>query len=238
MAKPSVSIIIPAHNEALLLTKCLTALVNQKESPPFEIIVVDNNSSDNTSQIARSFAARVVREKKQGPAAARNRGIREARSQLLIFVDADCIVAPRHVARINEWFGADPKRLAAAGAYDFYDAPFIIRWFAKKTRLYMRYYRILKSLFDVQILLSGNFAIRKDTMLKVGGFDETFQDIYHSEDTDLAIRLHKAGITVQYLPMMTVRSSHRRIKNFDMGQQVSRLSTHFGYLVNYKMKSS
>ncbi len=237
MVRPLVSVIIPAHNEELLLAKCLQSLADQKEAPPFETIVVDNNSTDRTAQIARSFGAHVVQEKKPGPTAARNRGVAVSHAEILIFLDADCIVAPRHVSRIHKWFTANNSRQAAAGAYDFYDADVFIRWFTKKSRLYFWYYRILRKFFGVQVLLSGNFAIRKAILLSVGGFNEQFTDITRSEDTELAIRLRRAGIRVQFFPAMTVRSSHRRIKRFDIRDQFSRISTHFGYLFHYKWKN-
>lgn len=238
MSAPNVSVIIPAHNEAFLLPRCLTALTHQKENPPFELIVVDNNSSDDTARIAQSFGVKVIRETKPGPAAARNRGIRAASGDILIFVDADCIVAPKHVARVVEWFSRDPRRDAVAGAYFFYDAPLWIRWSAKKIRLYSLYYKIIRRFFGVQILLSGNFAIRKNALAHVGGFNERLSDITTSEDTDLAIRLKKAGVAVHFLPTITVRSSYRRMKNFDARDQVSRLSTHFSYLMRYKRESA
>ncbi len=110
---PEVSIVIPAYNAAPYLDRCLAGLAAQRAAPPFEVLLVDNNSSDNTVAIAKRHATehpwlRVLREDKQGAYAARNRGMSEARSGTLVFTDPDCVPRPDWLARLTE-------RLAAPG---------------------------------------------------------------------------------------------------------------------------
>ncbi len=88
-----ISVIIPAFNEEKNIKDCISSLLNQSYPKNFfEIIVVDNNSCDKTFELARSFPIRCLKETKiQGPAAARNRGVLEAKGEVLAFIDADCI---------------------------------------------------------------------------------------------------------------------------------------------------
>jgi glycosyltransferase involved in cell wall biosynthesis len=88
---PLISVIIPAFNEEKFLGNCLFSLKNQ-DFNDFEIIVVDNNSRDKTSKIAKKFGVKLVSEKNQGAALARNRGAKEAKGEILAFTDADTIL--------------------------------------------------------------------------------------------------------------------------------------------------
>lgn len=91
--RPAVSVVIPAYNEERYLAACLTSLQKQTLKN-FETIVVDNNSTDKTAEIARRFGAKVVKELKQGIIPARERGFREAKAEIIARTDADTIVAP------------------------------------------------------------------------------------------------------------------------------------------------
>ncbi len=235
MTHPAVSVIIPAQNEQILVAKCLISFLEQKDAPSFEIILVDNNSTDKTATIAKSLGVRVLHEPRPGAAHARNSGAKNARGDILIFADADCIASPKHIAKIHQWFSRDTRRKAVAGGYYYYDAPAWIRWSTVRMRLYPMYYGLLRRLFGVQVILGGNFAIRKDTFTQVGGYDEQLSHM-KSDDTDLAVRLHKMGTTVLFLPSMTVRSSYRRMHNFRISDQMSRLSSHYGLLLRYSLK--
>jgi cellulose synthase/poly-beta-1,6-N-acetylglucosamine synthase-like glycosyltransferase len=92
-----VSIIIPAYNAAGTVEDCLHALVAQEyPEEKYEIIIVDNNSSDNTADIIRKFPiVYLLEEKIQSSYAARNRGIEKAKGDILAFTDSDCIPGPR-----------------------------------------------------------------------------------------------------------------------------------------------
>lgn len=83
-----VSVIIPTFDEQEVIAKCLKSLTNQTYKP-LEIIVVDDGSRDNTLKIAKGFKVKVAKQKHQGPGTARNRGATLAKSEVLVFVDAD-----------------------------------------------------------------------------------------------------------------------------------------------------
>lgn len=99
-ADASVSVIIPCRNAANTLGRTLSALSRQVPTPPDEVIVVDDGSSDGSAELAEmtNVVTRVLRQRSEGPAAARNRGAAEATGELLVFLDADCEPTPRWLA--------------------------------------------------------------------------------------------------------------------------------------------
>ena len=87
-----VSVIVPAYNASATIGKTLEALSRQNCFQPFEVIVVDDGSSDNTADIVHSFAAvKYFRQDNAGPASARNLGAKMAQGDYLAFTDSDCI---------------------------------------------------------------------------------------------------------------------------------------------------
>lgn len=99
-ASPRFSVIVPTWNEARTLPALLESLRHQTVDG-FEILVADSGSTDATEAVARSFGARYVPGERKGPAEGRNRGAREARGEILVFVDADCVVAQDLLQRIG-----------------------------------------------------------------------------------------------------------------------------------------
>ena len=85
------SVIVPAHNAAQTIEECIEALL--KQSVPrekYEVIIVDDGSTDGTATLARSYGVRVLTQPHRGPAAARNAGAGQATGEVLLFTDADC----------------------------------------------------------------------------------------------------------------------------------------------------
>ncbi|MFQ5576479.1 MAG: glycosyltransferase, partial [Anaerolineae bacterium] len=112
-----ISVIVPAYNAAPTLVACLQALNTQTvPRDAYEIIVVDDGSTDDTAAVARRRGARVVTQANAGPAAARNRGVKLAAGDPLLFTDADCIPAPDWIARLSAPFD-DPAVAGAKGVY-------------------------------------------------------------------------------------------------------------------------
>ncbi len=104
---PLVSVIVPARDAAETLPRTLAALGDQEFDEEFEVIVVDDGSSDRSASIARDAGARVLQQGPLGPAPARNHGARQARARLLAFCDADVFPAPG-------WLAAGSRALARA----------------------------------------------------------------------------------------------------------------------------
>lgn len=101
VSSPAVSVIIPARDAAPTLSRTLTALGSQDFAAPFEVVVVDDGSRDQTAALAKRFEplVRLIRtEHSEGPGAARNRGVSAARGEVLAFTDADCAPTPGWLA--------------------------------------------------------------------------------------------------------------------------------------------
>lgn len=120
---PRFSVVIPAYNEEAFIGDCLTSLAAQDFPGPVEIIVVDNDSTDHTSQVARSHGVTVVHEQARGVCAARHRGTQLASGEIVVSTDADTTFGPGWLSRIDRAFLADPARVAVAGPCTFVDAP-------------------------------------------------------------------------------------------------------------------
>lgn len=116
---PRLSVVIPMYNSAGTLEACLAALESQTlPRCAFEILVVDNNSTDGSTEIARRFQqVRLLREPEQGAYAARNRALAAARGSVLVFTDPDCIPDPDWLEQIDERM-QDPEAMIIVGAAD------------------------------------------------------------------------------------------------------------------------
>lgn len=201
----NVSVVIPAYNEESYLKICLSALHNQT-TPPDEIIVVDNNSTDKTSTISRSLGAKVVNERKQGMIFARNKGFDSARNDLLARIDADVIVPGDWVKRILQNFEA--KNIdALTGPISYYDSrlipksPLITKFYLGTTRVLTRGNRFL---------VGPNMVVKKNMWLKIKSKINLDDSKVH-EDIDLSLKIIKVGGKIGYDPEMVVKSSARRI---------------------------
>src|SRR5689334_5698711 len=113
-----VSFVIPTYNRAAVLVECLQALDRQRESGiPFDVIVVDDGSSDGTAAALASLqptlgvAVQGLRQENQGPAVARNRGVAQARGELIVFLGDDIIVEPGYLAHLCAAYEACPGAL-------------------------------------------------------------------------------------------------------------------------------
>src|ERR1035437_8508182 len=111
-----ISVVVAAYNEEKDLPKCLTAITTQDfPKDDYEIIVVDNNSTDKTAEIAKSFGARVVQESKQGNTPAVKKGMDSATGEIIANTDADTVVFPDWLSTVKEIF-ADKDVVGATGS--------------------------------------------------------------------------------------------------------------------------
>lgn len=184
---PFTSVVIAAFNEEKYLSRCLESLRNQTyPKDRFRIIVVDNNSTDKTAQIAREFGAQVIPEKRQGNTFALKRGLDEAEGDIIAVTDSDTKVANDWLWTIARTF-ADPEVVAATGLIHVNAGSKIVSRLMEAAYFVYMYADALAGKF----LLSGfNFAVRREAYLKVGGMDPAF---VMSSDLDLGIRLAKIG---------------------------------------------
>lgn len=121
--EPIISVIIPAYNEEKYLPDCLEALRHQDFPLPYEIIVVDNKSTDKTPEIARKFGAKVINESQKGLLVSRDKGIRNAKGEIIAITDADTLVPKNWLLEIYREFKNDKNLVFLSGPYTTYDGP-------------------------------------------------------------------------------------------------------------------
>jgi glycosyltransferase involved in cell wall biosynthesis len=200
-----ISVIIPAFNEEKFLGNCLLSLKEQ-DFKDFEIIVVDNNSTDKTREIAKKFGVILVLEKNQGVAFARNKGAKIAKGEILVFTDADTILPKNWLSRIKEEFERDKELIAFGGSCQFYSGPISARLASK---FLLKPFLFLDKFFSGGFNLMGcNMAIKKEAFFEVGGFNENLK---LNEDVEISYRLRKMG-KVKFDPNFKVKTSGRRFR--------------------------
>ncbi len=198
-SKPSISIIVPVHNNPGDLHQCLTRL-GEIASETTEIIVVDDASTDETPAVAAEFGAHVERlDKNGGPAVARNLGANIARGEILLFVDADVVLAPDAISRLEEGFGREPEIAAIFGSYD--DEPFG-RGLVSRYRNLLHHFVHQHGSPEASTFWAGCGAVRREAFLAVGGFDARRYPRPCIEDIELGYRLRAAGFRIRLDPQV------------------------------------
>jgi glycosyltransferase involved in cell wall biosynthesis len=193
---PELAIVIPAYNEQKLIGDCLAAVVKEvkRSGVNAEIVVVDNNSKDRTGEIARSFeGVKVVLETEKGLVHARHAGFVASTAPLVANIDGDTIMPEGWITKVMESFRADDRLVALSGPYYYYDLSawqrFLVAvFYGAAYLLYLVSRFVIRSGSMVQ---GGNFVIRRDAWISVGGFDRSIA--FYGEDTDVAVRLNRVG---------------------------------------------
>jgi glycosyltransferase involved in cell wall biosynthesis len=211
-ASRSFSVIVCAFNEEGFLSDCLQSLLRQTRAPD-EIIVVNNASTDRTREVAeRTQGVRVVDEVRKGLVLAREAGYRAARGNVLVYLDADCRAPSRWLERVAQEFDGPDPPVAVTGGYRFYDWDVAGRALLRAydcTLAPATHYLAQTVLRVGAVLYGGNFAVRRDALEAIGGFDTSIE--FHGEDTNLARRLMKVG-PVRLCPGCYLYTSARRYK--------------------------
>lgn len=214
-----ISIVIPVYNEGEHLGACLKAIVAQTVKP-YEVIVVDNNSSDNSTQIAESFGfVKLLREPKQGVVHARNRGFDAAKGEIIGRIDADTLLPTDWVDQVGKIF-CDESVTAVSGSAHYYDFAWdrLADWGDFKLRGHLS-----RKLGRDNFLWGANMAVRRSDWLNVR---RSLCDSAHlHEDFDLGIHLERQGSSVIYDQSLIAGVSSRRV------------DTGFRTYVNYSLVS-
>ena len=202
--KLTLSIVIPVFNEQNHIKACLMAIAAQSVMPD-EVVVVDNNSTDETASIARQFAfVKLIRQKKQGVLYAKNKGFDSASGDIIGRIDADSLLPPRWVEIVKQEMH-DRNYAAITGPVSYYDMPLPETNY--KLDHWMRasiYNWSPKSPF----LFGSNMAVRRSVWMIMK--DRICFDTYMHEDLDLAIHLHKTGFKILYSSRLLAGASGRR----------------------------
>lgn len=205
--KSKISIVIPVYNEGDSLADCLEAIKNQ-DSLPYEVIVVDNNSTDHTRQVALSFSGvKLISEAKQGVIHARTTGFNAARGDIIARIDADTIVPSDWLNRIDQIM-KDEDIAAVSGSPNYYDFlfPNLANFIDRVARKFLE-----GRLKDRLFLHGSNMAMRTCAWRKVANSLCISGGIH--EDLDLGIHLQEAGLLVVYDKSLIAGISARRLSN-------------------------
>lgn len=189
MTPPTVSVIVPTYNRAHLLPECLDSILSQSFRD-FEIVVIDDGSTDNTKALVNSYIARFegkIRyfyQRNMGAAAARNRGIKVAAGELIAFCDSDDAWLPGKLERQVAALTANPACAMVVGECVVMgreaEGGFMVARATFEGRSF------LEALFETQFVNVGATLFRASCLRKIGGFDKTVEP---AEDYDLALRL-------------------------------------------------
>lgn len=207
MADLTISVVVPAFRAAALLPRVLAPLMAmQARGEVTEVIVVDDQSPDDTARVAESLGARVlVTPRNGGPGVARNLAADHAVGDVLWFVDSDVIAWADGAEKVRAAF-ADPEVGAVFGSYDA--SPDGQHWFSRYKNLMHRFYH-QAARRDAATFWAGCGAVRADVFRKIGGFDVETYRVPSIEDIELGYRIRRAGSRIVLDP--TLLGKHLKV---------------------------
>ncbi|HEU4432399.1 MAG TPA: glycosyltransferase family A protein [Pyrinomonadaceae bacterium] len=216
-----VSVVIPTYNRSTLLRDAVQSVLDQDTQAPFEIVIVDNNSQDDTESVARALVEKhpqniqYVRETEQGNAHARNRGVRTARGAIVAFIDDD-------VAVESDWLTTLLRALDSQPGLSFVGGRVLPQWSGPPPSWLTPDHWSPLALLDYgpdefviagdspRGLLTANIAFRRDVFDDVGWFSPHLQRVKNiigsMEDTEFLMRVCRSGRKGLYLPQMIARA--------------------------------
>lgn len=198
---PQLTVVIPTFNRARYLARMLEALEHQTAaSGTFDVVVVDDGSTDDTAQVlGRPYALPLlaISQTNQGPAAARNAGIRRATGDIVLFIDDDVVPAPDLIAVHLAMQADEPRVVIGRMTAPEHGRPsFWAEW--EQRMLERQYANMATGLFQPswRQFYTANASVRRDDLLRAGLFDTSFR---RSEDIELAYRLERLGLPFSFV---------------------------------------
>jgi glycosyltransferase involved in cell wall biosynthesis len=216
---PFVSVVIPVLNGEATIGACLSAVVKSDyPKQRFEILLIDNGSTDRTAEIVRHYPVRVLEEPRRGPAQARNRGIQASRGDVIAFTDADCLVSTGWIREVVAAF-ANPDVGAVAGEI----LPFPPHTPAERHAARIRHLSperyLRRPIFPFAV--TANLAFRREVFSQIGLFDPTSPR--GGESTDFCTRFFRhTGLRLELARRAVVFHRHRQSAR-------ALFSQHWGY---------
>lgn len=236
MNQKTLSILIPAYNEQEFIGPCLDPLVQmqkryREQNIIIEIIVCDNNSTDNTSSVIASYSPSVilVHETAKGAHAARQKAFEASTGEIIATLDADCVINPDWIDRALHHF-ENPHIVSVAGLCEFSN-DYSSAWAVTGAQRYLfpPLHNLTTKIIKMGgMMLAGNSWFRRSILEKIGGFDGSFEFYGDDAHTALEISKHKDKDEVMiYDKNLTVQTSSRRY------QIAGYWKTMYQYIINY-----
>ena len=210
------TVIICTYNRAKYISPLLESIAaNDLSKSEYEILLVDNNCTDNTHEICDAFAAahkevnfRYVVEPEQGLSSARNKGIKEAKGDIIIYIDDDALIDKDYLRIYSEWFASHPETMACGGPIEPLYETQEPKWMTPYTKAlltaWMNYGDKVREYPKGRYPGGGNAAYRKEVFEKVGFFNTALGrkggNLMGSEEKDIFDKMHARGMQVLYLP--------------------------------------
>jgi len=202
-----ISVVVPAFNEEEYIGECLKSLTAQDYKGEYEVLVVNNSSTDNTVNIAGSYGVRIVNCQEKGVINARQKGTEEARGDIIVQADADTLYPADWLSGIHRHFSSDGRISAVAGFFYYREPPtwsWLEYWIRKTGNNILG-----KPFLKRPLFVSGaNFAFRKDDFIKAGGYNH---DEMYPDQWGICRSLSRAG-KIKYDPSLIAYTSCRRVK--------------------------
>lgn len=218
----NISIVVPAYNEEKYIGDCLASIIANRTKDISEIIVINNASTDRTSAVAEKFpGVRVVTEPHKGLTHARQRGLMEAKGDLIAYLDADTRMPPEWAVIVKKEFTEHPEMVSLSGPFHYYDLP------REKKILAEGLWAIsaMPVFWTIGFMVLGaNFIAKREALVQIGGFNTAIS--FYGEDTDIAWRLSKAG-KVKFSMKFFIIGSGRRLLEEGI------IQTFWRYSLNY-----
>jgi glycosyltransferase involved in cell wall biosynthesis len=201
-----ISIIIPVYNSEKTIDETIEALMKQNYSKKdYEIIVVDDGSTDRTVDVVKKFkTVKLVKQKHKGPAAARNIGVKHAKGGIILFTDADCIPIKNWIKNMVKPF-KNKKIVGVSGSYRTLNNDKLVARFTGYE--IADRHKSMEKQKNIDFIGTFSAGYRKDIFLKFKGFDESFP-IASGEDPELSFKINKAGLNMVFQPKAFVYHKH------------------------------
>jgi GT2 family glycosyltransferase len=216
IAEPRISVILPTHQRRHALSLALASLrVQSVPASSYEVIVAVDRSTDGTWEMlcdmSTPYELRPVLAAGPGRASACNEAIRLARGEIVVILDDDMTVASDFLAS-HAAHHPPGSRLCVLGPVPIElhaSSPRAAAYVQSKFAAHLKAIAEPGHIYTARDFYSGNASIRRDVMLEVGGFDESFAE-YGNEDVDLAVRLRAGGVTLTYDPAAAARQEYSK----------------------------
>jgi glycosyltransferase involved in cell wall biosynthesis len=198
------SVIIPAYNASKRISFCVESLLTQKTSRKYEVIVVDDGSTDGIDKVLSRYpVVRLLKQKNSGPGTARNLGVKEAQGKIVLFTDDDCIAEEDWIDRMAEAFD-DREVVGVKGTYLTRQEEPVARFVQIE---YEEKYDVLSKHKSIDFIDTYSAGFRRKTFLEAGGYHRRFRTA-SVEDQEFSFRLARRGYKMLFVPEAKVWHSH------------------------------